>query len=63
MLRLRHDYVVRIDFKYYDNVATLQVVLLQCDIEGLNSNIKASAFHIIWFSLFIRDIKGNVHVM
>lgn len=38
MLRLRHDYVVRIGFKYYDNVATLQVVLLQCDIEGLKQH-------------------------
>lgn len=44
MLRLRHDYAVRIGFKYYDNAATLRVSLFQRDVEGLNSNIKASAF-------------------
>lgn len=52
MLRLRHDYVARIGFKYYDNAATLRVVLLEHDIEGLNSNIKASAFHNLIFSFY-----------
>jgi len=60
MLRPRHDYVVRIDFKYYDNAATLRISLLERDIEGLNSNIKVHA--IIRFSLFIRDTKGKARV-
>lgn len=52
MLRLRHDYVVRIGFKYYDNAATLRVAVLERDIEGLNSNIKASAFRNLIFSFY-----------